>query len=51
VEIKVLREFVALVTVSLFNFFVETKTGSLDNIGVLSIDVVELNFVLNSKVE
>jgi hypothetical protein len=51
VEIKVLREFVALVAESLLNVFVKTKTGSLGKIGVLFRDVVEFNFVLNSKVE
>jgi hypothetical protein len=51
VEIKVLREFVALVAEPLLNAFVKTKTGSLGEIGVLFRDVVELNFAFKSKVE
>lgn len=51
VEIKVLREFVALVAESLLNVFVKTKTGSLGKMEVLFGDVVELNFALKSKVE
>jgi hypothetical protein len=41
VEIKVLREFVALVAESLLNVFVKAKAGSLGEIGVLFRDVVQ----------